>query len=246
MTMIEIIPAIDLIEGKCVRLTQGDFARSTVYNDDPLEVAKSFEDAGISRLHLVDLDGAKNGSITNLKVLESIAKNTRLKVDFGGGIKTAEDIASVFDSGAAIATIGSTAVRDPDLFYGSIDLYGSHKILLGADVRDGKLSVSGWQVATEIELMQFLRECYLNKVTQVFVTDIAKDGCMQGPSVQLYEEIRSELPGLTLIASGGVRSIEDIEELEQIGCSGVIVGKAIYENQIDINNFAFRKSGPQK
>lgn len=238
--MIEIIPAIDLIDGKCVRLTQGDFARRTIYSDDPLEVAQFFENAGISRLHLVDLDGAKNGKISNLNVLESLSQKTGLKIDFGGGIKTADDIASVFNAGAAIATVGSMAVKDPELFFEIIEIYGSEKILLGADVRDGKLSVSGWQTATDIELISFLREVYARNVMQAFVTDITKDGLLQGPAFHLYEEILAVLPDLKLIASGGVRSNDDIYSLERLGCSGVIVGKAIYENKIDLGSLKLR------
>jgi phosphoribosylformimino-5-aminoimidazole carboxamide ribotide isomerase len=232
--MFEIIPAIDLIDGKCVRLAQGDFARKKVYNENPVEVAKTFEDVGIRRLHIVDLDGAKAGKIANLNVLSEIARNTNLAIDFGGGIKTDEDIQSVFDAGADIANIGSLAVKEPEKFLGWVEKYGSERILLGADVKDGKLAVNGWQTATEIKISPFLQDYFANGITQVFVTDIAKDGVMQGPAVELYERILTAVPGIRLIASGGVSSLSDIRKLERIGCSGVIVGKAIYEGTIDL------------
>ncbi|MEP6903773.1 MAG: 1-(5-phosphoribosyl)-5-[(5-phosphoribosylamino)methylideneamino]imidazole-4-carboxamide isomerase [Actinomycetota bacterium] len=232
--MIEIIPAIDLIDGKCVRLTQGDFAQKKIYSANPLEVAKKFENAGLKRLHIVDLDGAKNGQVTNLKVLEIIARNTNLTIDFGGGIKTDENIGAVFDAGARIASIGSVAVKNKEKFFAWLEKYGSEKILLGADVRGGKVAVSGWQEETKIEILPFLKEYLANGGAQVFVTDIAKDGLLQGPATELYAEIWREIPALKLIASGGVSKIEDIWELEKIGCSGVIIGKAIYEGKIKL------------
>jgi phosphoribosylformimino-5-aminoimidazole carboxamide ribotide isomerase len=234
--MIEIIPAIDLIDGKCVRLTQGDFAQKKVYNENPLDAAKEFENAGLKRLHIVDLDGAKRGRVANLKVLEIIAANTNLTIDFGGGIKTDEDIKSVFGAGAAMASIGSVAVKLPEKFFAWLDEYGSEKILLGADVKGKNLAINGWQTETEIEIVSFLKEYFAKGVTQTFVTDISKDGLLQGSSNKLYAEILREIPELKLIASGGVSCIEDITELEKIGCSGVIVGKAIYEGRIKLED----------
>jgi phosphoribosylformimino-5-aminoimidazole carboxamide ribotide isomerase len=232
--MIEIIPAIDVIDGKCVRLSQGDFLRKTIYNENPLEVAKKFEQFGVKRLHLVDLDGAKNGKVANLPVLEKIAKFTDLTIDFGGGIKSDEDIQSVFDAGASFAAIGSVAVKESVKFFGWLDKYGSDKILLGADVRDKKLAIDGWQTETEFEIIPFLQVYFAKGVSQVFCTDISKDGVLQGASNELYSEILASLPKLNLIASGGVSKIEDVYELEKIGCSGVIIGKAIYEGRITL------------
>jgi phosphoribosylformimino-5-aminoimidazole carboxamide ribotide isomerase len=234
--MIEIIPAIDLIDGKCVRLTQGDFAQKKIYNENPLDAAKEFENVGLKRLHIVDLDGAKRGKVANLKVLETIAANTNLTIDFGGGIKTDEDIKSVFDVGAAMASIGSIAVKDKEKFFAWLEKYGSEKILLGADVKGKNLAINGWQTETEIEILAFLKEYVAKGVTQAFVTDISKDGLLQGSSNELYAEILREIPELKLIASGGVSRIEDITELEKIGCSGVIVGKAIYEGKINLED----------
>lgn len=238
--MIEIIPAIDLIDGKCVRLSQGDFSRKIIYRENPLETAKEFEDAGLKRLHIVDLDGAKNGRVTNLKVLEKIASNTDLTIDFGGGIKTDEDIQSVFEAGAKIASIGSIAVKDAEKFFGWVEKYGGEKMLLGADVKDKRLAINGWQTATEIEILSFLKDYARRGVTQAFVTDISKDGLLQGSANELYKEILNAVPGLKLIASGGVSKIEDVDELEKIGCSGVIIGKAIYEGRISIEAIAKR------
>ena len=235
--MMEIIPAIDLIDGKCVRLSQGDFAQKTVYRANPSEVAKEFENAGLQRLHIVDLDGAKNGRIVNLKVLETIARNTNLTIDFGGGIKTDADIQTVFDAGASMASIGSVAVKDAEKFFEWLEKYGGERILLGADVNGEKLAINGWQTATEIEIIPFLKEYAAKGVTQTFVTDIAKDGLLQGTSIELYRKIRREIPKLELIASGGVSVIEDLRELEKIGCAGAIVGKAIYEGKIKLEQF---------
>ena len=238
--MIEIIPAIDLIEGKCVRLSQGDFAQKTIYNENPLETAKEFEAAGLKRLHIVDLDGAKNGRVTNLKVLEKIARNTNLTIDFGGGTKTDEDINSVFSAGAEMASVGSVAVKNAEKFFGWLEKFGGERILLGADVKGVNLAINGWQTETEIEITPFLREYYAKGVTQTFVTDIAKDGLLQGSSNELYAEILREIPEIKLIASGGVSKIEDVYELEKIGCSGVIIGKAIYEGRIKLDDLAGR------
>ena len=232
--MIEIIPAIDLIDGKCVRLSQGDFAQKKIYNENPLEVAKEFEYFGIKRLHLVDLDGAKNGKVTNLKTLETIAKKTNLIIDFGGGIKTDADIESIFNAGANLASIGSIAVKDSAKFFSWLETFGAEKIMLGADVRNKKLAINGWLTDTELEIIPFLENYFSKGVTQVFCTDISKDGILQGSSNELYTEILSDLPKLKLIASGGVSKIEDVYELEKIGCSGVIIGKAIYEGRIKL------------
>lgn len=237
--MIEIIPAIDVIDGKCVRLSEGDFERKKIYNENPLEVAKEFESFGLNRLHIVDLDGAKNGKVTNLKVLETVSANTNLTIDFGGGIKTDEDIQSVFDAGASLASIGSIAVKEPKKFFNWLEKYGSEKILLGADVRDKKLAINGWQTKTEIEIIQFLKEYFEKGITQVFCTDISKDGLLQGVASELYQEILETLPNLKLIASGGVSNIEDVYELDKIGCSSVIIGKAIYEGRIKLQDLKF-------
>jgi phosphoribosylformimino-5-aminoimidazole carboxamide ribotide isomerase len=230
--MIEIIPAIDIIEAKCVRLTYGDFSRKTVYSDDPLEIAKRFESIGLRRLHMVDLEGAKRGNPANLAVLERIAAGTSLIIDFGGGIKTETDLKGVFAAGAAIANIGSLAVKEPDTFVEWLDKFGRDRILLGADCRNEKIAVNGWQTDTEVSVFDFLERMNSRGVRSAFVTDIGRDGAMSGPSVGIYERIMAELPALELIASGGVSSIRDVEELDRIGCRGVIVGKAIYEGRI--------------
>jgi phosphoribosylformimino-5-aminoimidazole carboxamide ribotide isomerase len=232
--MIEIIPAIDLIDGRCVRLAQGDFARKKVYRENPLDAAREFEAAGLRRLHVVDLDGAKNGKVANLRVLETIAAKTNLTIDFGGGIKTDDDIQAVFDSGAAQASVGSVAVKEPEKFFAWLEKYGGERILLGADVKGEKLAINGWQTATEIEILPFLRDYSARGVRQVFVTDIARDGLLQGASNELYRKILKNLPELKLIASGGVARLADIDELERTGCAGVIVGKAIYEGKIKL------------
>jgi phosphoribosylformimino-5-aminoimidazole carboxamide ribotide isomerase len=232
--MIEIIPAIDVIEGKCVRLTQGDFAEKKIYNDNPLEVAKEFEAVGLRRLHIVDLDGAKNGKVTNLPVLEKIAANTDLQIDFGGGVKNLEDVQRIFDTGAKFVSVGSVAVKEPDKFQSWLNKFGGEKILLGADVKNRKIAINGWQTATEIDLFEFLQHWQVSGVKQVFCTDISKDGLLQGAATKLYQEIKQNLPELHLIASGGVSKIEDFSELEAAGCQGVIVGKAIYEGRISL------------
>ncbi len=232
--MIEIIPAIDIIDGKCVRLSEGNFDRKTVYNDDPEAVAQTFADAGVRRLHVVDLDGARTGSPKNISVLERIAAIKELTVDFGGGIKTDEDLSAVFDAGAAVASIGSIAANSPETLTRWIERYGGERMFLGADVRDGKIAVNGWQTATEIEVIPFLRSWYAAGIVRAFVTDISKDGMLAGPSTELYRNIINELPELELVASGGVSSMDDIYELDRIGCAGVIVGKAIYEGRMQI------------
>ncbi|MBX9732658.1 MAG: 1-(5-phosphoribosyl)-5-[(5-phosphoribosylamino)methylideneamino]imidazole-4-carboxamide isomerase [Chitinophagaceae bacterium] len=230
----QIIPAIDIINGKCVRLTQGDYTQMKVYNEDPVEVAKQFEDAGLQRLHLVDLDGAKAGAVKNWKVLENISRYTKLSIDFGGGIKQQSDLETVFNAGAAFATIGSLAVKSPETFKSWIDIYGAYKFLLGADVKDEKIAVSGWLETTDINLFDFITEYTSKGITQVFCTDISKDGKLEGPAVSLYEKVVNHFPDLHFIASGGVSSIEDIIQLKNIGCKGVIIGKAIYEGRITI------------
>lgn len=232
----EIIPAIDIIDGKCVRLTQGDYAQKTVYNENPLEVAMQFEDIGIRRLHLVDLDGAKKGKVVNYKVLEKIASSTNLIVDFGGGIKTNEAIKIVFESGATIATIGSVAVKDKDLFNSWVNKFGADKILLGADVKEEKIAISGWLEKTNISIFDFIDENVKQGIKAVFCTDISKDGLLEGASVDLYKKIIQQFSNLNLIASGGVSSLKDLDELKLIGCSGAIVGKAIYEGRISMND----------
>ncbi len=232
----EIIPAIDIIDGKCVRLTQGDYAQKKVYNEHPLEVAKQFEDAGLRRLHLVDLDGAKAGSVKNWKVLETIAGKTELVVDFGGGIKTDKDVTIVFNSGAALATVGSIAVKNGEEFVKWLLQFGAEKFLLGADVKEEKIAVSGWTETTDIDIFDFLKQYIDYGVTQVFCTDVSKDGLLAGPSLELYQKIIDKFSSLHFIASGGVSNMNDVENLEKIGCKGVIIGKAIYENRISLDD----------
>lgn len=230
-----IIPAIDLIDGKCVRLTQGDYNMKTIYNENPLEVAKQFEDIGIKRLHLVDLDGAKKGEIVNIKVLETIASNTGLTIDFGGGIKSEESLQSVFNAGANLATIGSLAVKEPEVFFSWIETYGAGKIMLGADVSQNKIAIGGWLKTTDIDVIDFIKVNFHKGIKNVFCTDISKDGMLQGPSLDLYMSIMKEIPELKIIASGGVSNMKDIIALEKIGCGGAIVGKAIYEGRITMD-----------
>lgn len=234
----EIIPAIDIIEGKCVRLTQGDFNQKTIYNENPLEVAKQFEDAGLHRLHLVDLDGAKEGKVKNWKVLEKVASKTSLAIDFGGGIKKDEDLDVVFNSGAAMATLGSIAVSDENLVSSWISKWHANRFLLGADVREEKITIKGWTENTELSVFDFIRSWQIKGLTQVFCTDVAKDGLLEGPSIELYKNILIEFPQLFFIASGGVRSLADIETLSQLGCRGVIIGKAIYEGRIRLSELS--------
>ena len=230
----EIIPAIDIINGKCVRLSQGNYQTQKIYSDSPAEVAKQFEDAGIKRLHIVDLDGAKRGSVVNLNVLENIAFQTKLKIDFGGGIKTDDDVQSVFDCGATLINIGSIAVKQPALVIKWIEKFGAEKILLGTDVRNKLIMINGWQQSTEINIMNYLKEWSSKKIQNVFCTDISKDGLLQGTAIDLYREIIQAIPSINLIASGGVSSVKDIEELGYIGCAGVIIGKALYEEKIKL------------
>ena len=234
----EIIPAIDIIEGKCVRLTQGDYAQKKIYNERPLEVAQAFEDAGLRRLHLVDLDGAKAGAVKNWKVLETLAGRTGLVIDFGGGIKTSADVEIVFNSGAALATVGSMAVKDGAVFAAWLEGFGADRFLLGADVKNEKIAVSGWQETTDRWVYDFIQEYVEKGVRQVFCTDVSKDGLLQGPSLDLYLSIIEKFPDLHFIASGGVSGIRDVEALREIGCKGVIIGKAIYEGRILLNELS--------
>lgn len=233
--MIQIIPAIDLIDGKCVRLTQGDYSQKTIYNENPLEVAKEFEALGIKRLHLVDLDGAKKGEVVNLKVLESIASKTKLIIDFGGGIKNDASIEKVFNAGAELATIGSLAVKQPNILFSWVKKYGANKIMLGADVKNENIAIGGWLQSTDINVIDFIKINFFEGITNIFCTDISKDGLLQGPSLDLYKKIMTEIPELKLIASGGVSNMKDVLELDKIGCGGVIIGKAIYEGRITMD-----------
>lgn len=229
-----IIPAIDIIDGKCVRLTQGDYAQKKIYNENPLEVAQQFEAAGITRLHLVDLDGAKAKHIVNASVLESIAHTTNLQIDFGGGIKTDEDAQIAFDAGAKQITGGSIAVTHPATFLGWMEKFGAKKIILGADIKDGHIAINGWQEKSNLELFAFLKDYISKGVQTVICTDISKDGLLQGSSIDLYKKILKEFPALQLIASGGVANIEEVKQLQDIGCYGAIIGKAIYEGRISL------------
>jgi phosphoribosylformimino-5-aminoimidazole carboxamide ribotide isomerase len=238
--MIELIPAIDIIDGKCVRLSKGDYSTQKTYNENPLEVARQFEDNGIRRLHLVDLDGAKAGHIVNYKVLEKIAAQTGLTIDFGGGLKTGEDLRVAFESGAQMVTGGSIAVKNPEEFLQWLTQHGSEKIILGSDAKDRKIATSGWLETSELDLMDFLKE-YIDKgVTQTICTDISKDGMLEGPSTAMYKEILANFPKLYLIASGGVSSMKDIDELEIAGIPAVIFGKAIYEGRIGMKEIGRR------
>lgn len=232
----EIIPAIDIIEGKCVRLTHGDFSRKTIYNDNPLEVAKEFEHAGIRRLHLVDLDGAREGRVRNWKVLENVAGKTSLVVDFGGGINEEHDVQVVLNSGAAMATVGSIAVKQQEIFVSWIKKFGAANFLLGADVRKEKITVSGWLENTDIDVYDFIEKYIAEGVSQIFCTDVSKDGAMEGPSIELYKKIIERFPNLNFIASGGVSKMDDVVQLQEIGCKGVIIGKAIYEAKIRLSD----------
>lgn len=233
-----IIPAIDLIGGKCVRLSQGDYSSKKEYHDDPLEMAKRFEGAGISRLHLVDLDGAKAKKIINGAVLERICAGTSLQVDFGGGIQADEEIEKAFSLGAKQVTGGSIVVKNPLLFDEWITKYGSEKIILGADAKDKMIAVGGWEETTTVELIPFIKGYVAKGLSYVICTDVAKDGLLQGPSTELYQEILQEIPGLKLIASGGVSSVKDLEDLEKIGVYGAIVGKAYYEGRVTLEELA--------
>lgn len=234
----QIIPAIDIIDGKCVRLSQGDYAQKTIYNENPLEVAKQFEAAGLKRLHLVDLDGAKASHIVNHKTLEEISKHTKLQIDFGGGIKTNPDIQLAFDCGANQITAGSIAVKSRDTVLHWLDKYGAEKIILGADVKDEMIAVSGWQENSSINLFGFLKDYVAHGIQYVICTDIAKDGMLQGSSIELYKKILKEFPSLKLIASGGVSDLDELKVLSEAGLHGAIIGKAIYEGKISLDDLS--------
>ncbi len=236
--MIEIIPAIDIIEGKCVRLQQGEYSTRIVYDENPLEVAKIFEDAGLKRLHIVDLEGAREKRVINIKILEKIASGTNLVIDFGGGIKTEEDLVQVFSSGASFATIGSIAVKEPSVFRSWLYKYGSDRIIVGADVKDDKLAVSGWTNLTDVHLFDFVKDNMKAGVKYIMCTDISKDGMLKGASITLYRNIKEKFPGLNIIASGGITNISEIEELNKLKVHGVIVGKAIYEGMISLEELS--------
>ena len=229
-----IIPAIDIIEGKCVRLSKGDYATKKIYNENPLEVAKEFEAHGIQYLHLVDLDGAKSQHIVNHKVLEQIATKTALKIDFGGGLKSDDDLRIAFDSGADQVTGGSIAVRNKEIFLSWLDEYGTDKIILGADAMNEKVAVSGWVEESKETLVPFVQWYAKRGIEYVICTDISKDGMLKGPSFELYQRIMNQVPDLKLIASGGISTYEELPKLAEIGCEGTIIGKAIYENRISL------------
>jgi len=232
--MIELIPAIDIINGQCVRLTKGDYDQKTVYRDSPADVAREFEQIGFKRLHVVDLDGAKSKHIVNNQVLFDITKETKLRIDFGGGIKTDTDIETAFANGAEMVTVGSIAVTNPDLFISWIEKYGAERMILGADVRNGKISINGWKEDSTEDLLPFLRK-YINAgVKNVLCTEISKDGTLQGPAIELYCQVMEAYPQLHLIASGGVSSIKDVQALDKAGIPAVVFGKAIYEGKINL------------
>jgi phosphoribosylformimino-5-aminoimidazole carboxamide ribotide isomerase len=239
---IEIIPAIDIIDGKCVRLSQGDYAQKTVYNENPLEVARMFEAAGAKRLHLVDLDGAKANHIVNQNVLAGIASETKLIIDFGGGLKSDEDVKIAFESGASMITGGSIAVKSPEIFLSWIEKYGSDRIILGADAKDDKIAVSGWTEKTGIDIYTFIRDWQIKGIQKIISTDICRDGMLAGPSIQLYKNVMQSVPGIYLIASGGVSSMKDIQALQEAEIPAVIAGKAIYEGRITMKEIEMYNS----
>ncbi|CAD7815199.1 1-(5-phosphoribosyl)-5-[(5-phosphoribosylamino)methylideneamino] imidazole-4-carboxamide isomerase [Chryseobacterium aquaeductus] len=230
----KIIPAIDIIDGKCVRLSKGDYTTKKIYNENPLEVAKEFEDFGVQFLHLVDLDGAKSKHIVNQKVLENIAKETNLQIDFGGGLKTEQDIETAFSSGASQITIGSIAVQNPEFCFKLLEKYGAAKIILGADCENMKIKISGWIEESDQNVLDFILNYQQKGLANVICTDISKDGMLQGPSTELYQEILDKT-AIQLVASGGISSIEDVQLMKKLGCAGTIIGKAIYEGKISLN-----------
>jgi len=238
--MIEIIPAIDILDGKCVRLSQGDYDRKTVYDEDPLEVAKQFEDHGLHRLHLVDLDGTKANRVINYRVLERIASRTSLIIDFGGGLKSDYDLQIAFDSGATMVTGGSIAVKNPETFQQWINKFGEKFIILGADCRDNRVAVCGWTENTEEGIFSFIESWRKRGIQKVICTDISKDGMLEGPNVELYSKIKEQDMDIHLIASGGISCIEDIDRLEEACIPGVIIGKAIYEGRINLRELGIR------
>ena len=231
-----IIPAIDIIDGKCVRLTQGDYAQKKIYNENPIEIAKQFEDAGLKRLHLVDLDGAKAGHIVNYKVLETLSSKTNLHIDFGGGLKSDDDLKVAFECGAQQVTGGTIAVKNRETFLNWINTFGAEKIILGADVKDEKIAVGGWIETSDIWLKDFLQDYVNQGIKYCICTDISKDGLLRGSSNELYERLLSDFKDLQLIASGGVTDMSDLEKLKEIGCFGAIIGKAIYEGRISLKD----------
>jgi phosphoribosylformimino-5-aminoimidazole carboxamide ribotide isomerase len=230
--MMELIPAIDIIDGKCVRLSKGDFEKKIVYHNDPTEVAKAFEAAGVTRLHIVDLDGARGNSLKNLPTLENISNNTKLTIDFGGGVKKTSDVKTILNAGATIISVGSIVVKDPALFQQWLTDFGTEKFLPGADVLEKKVKISGWKESTGIDIFDFIDSLIKLNIDTIFCTDISKDGMMQGPSTILYKEILNKFPRLNLAASGGVSCYEDLIVLKEAGCSGAIIGKAFYEGKI--------------
>ena len=234
--MIELIPAIDVIDGKCVRLSQGDYQSKKVYNENPVEVAKMFEAYGIHRLHVVDLDGAASKHVVNYKVLETLAGQTSLVIDFGGGIKSDEDLHIAFESGAQMVTLGSIAVKEPDTFNRWMEVYGNERIILGADAKDGKIAVNGWLECSRLELMPFLDDYIKKGVTKVLCTDISRDGMLNGPSLELYKQIMEAHPDLHLIASGGISGMKEIEAMNEAGITAVVFGKAFYEGRITLQD----------
>jgi len=234
----QVIPAIDIINGKCVRLTKGDYSKQVIYYKNPLDAAKAFENAGLQRLHLVDLDGAKAGSIKNIKVLENIAANTKLVIDFGGGIKTINDVSTIFNAGGTIVTVGSIAVLHPEIIEEWLLEFGAEKIMIGADVLYEQIKISGWLVDGGITIFEFIAKMLAVGAKNFLCTDISKDGMMKGPSVNLYKKILSQFPDINLVASGGVSSIEDVIALKHTGCNGAIIGKAIYEGKISLEELS--------
>ncbi len=231
-----IIPAIDIIDGKCVRLTKGDYAQQKTYNEDPLEVALQFEDAGITRLHLVDLDGAKAGDVKNWKVLEKIAGKTKLLIDFSGGISTQKNVEITFNSGATFAAVGSIAVKDEFTFSGWLMTYGAEKFIIGADTKDGNIVIRGWTESTTVTVSELIGKYKTKGVRQFFCTDVEKDGLLQGTTIDLYKKILNQHPSIDLIASGGITDVSELDELRQAGCDGAIIGKALYENRITLSD----------
>lgn len=240
MSQTRIIPAIDLIGGKCVRLEKGDYGKKKIYNEDPLEVAKEFEAAGVKYLHLVDLDGAKAGKPVNLSILEKISSQTSLEVDFGGGIKVKEDLKNAFNAGAKQVNVGSTAAKEPQMFQSWLSDYKNDSIILSADVREEKIAIHGWQTQTAIDLYDFVGENMAAGIQTAVVTDIAKDGMLEGPAISLYQKLMERFPKLKLVASGGVSGIKDVEELRQMNIYGIIIGKAIYEGKIKLEELTER------
>jgi phosphoribosylformimino-5-aminoimidazole carboxamide ribotide isomerase len=231
----QIIPAIDIIDGKCVRLTEGDYSKKTEYNSTPLEMAKLYQDHGIDRLHVVDLDGAKSGRIINWNSIEEISSKIDMIIDFGGGVKSAEDVSRIIDLGIRFVTVGSIAVKHPDVFEEWLQQFGAEKFMLGADVKNGKIMISGWQEESSVDLNPFLNKYFILGIRNVFCTDISRDGKLEGPSFGLYKDLKLNFPQMNIIASGGVSSMNDIYSLQETNCDGVIIGKAIYENRISLS-----------